>query len=120
MKKAAAPPKSAKTLAQMLVAEPFKAEEDPIHEAISDTEGISTRSAEVTEQIPASVVAARERRAGAPLSRAEEFETFKRDRGFAMNRNLTENKGKCSRSRVSLSQPILKKSERLPRTWQKA
>lgn len=36
----------------------------------------------------------KERRVGAPLSRAEEFETFKAEKGLQMYQNLMENKSK--------------------------
>jgi hypothetical protein len=37
---------------------------------------------------------AKDRRLGAPLSRAEEFETFKSEKGLQMYQNLMENKSK--------------------------
>ena len=90
--------KPTKTLAQVLASETKPEGED---EAVNDTliiDGDINRlgDATMTESghqiyLPQTI---RERRpGGAPLSRAEEFENFKKERGYSMYRNLIDNKG---------------------------
>jgi kinesin family protein 6/9 len=73
---------------------PVPEHEEEVHEGLSDLD--APKAAEViqdaTSMLPA--ISFRERRAGGtPLSRAEEFENFKKERGQPMYRNLTNNKG---------------------------
>lgn len=67
-------------------------EEENVQNEPSD---LHEHGATIIDQTVSSTLGGRDRKNGAPLSRAEEFECFKLGRGAEMSRILTENKCNC-------------------------